>query len=95
MSVESKELLRKLDVLGEKIDTLTKVTAISMQKETIFKNKKQKDQIKVLNKLELPRNIIALIVGTTPETVSVTLSKMKPKKPKPEAEPKPTEEKVE
>lgn len=82
MNVQSKELSKKLDVLAKKIDILTKVIAISMQRERILKGKKQKEQIKLLSKMKLPRDIIALIVGTTPLTVSVTLSQMKPKKGK-------------
>lgn len=81
-SKDSEKLLKRLDVLAEKVDTLTLVTAISIQKEKFFKGKKQKELIEFLDKLGLPRNIIALIVGTTPSTVSVTLSKMKPKKRK-------------
>lgn len=82
MSKESKELLKKLDVLAEKIDILVTVTAVSMQKEKLFRKKKQKEQIKILAKLGLPRNLIALMVGTTPLTVSVTLSKIKKAKKK-------------
>lgn len=68
--------------MARKIDILTKVTAIGMQKEKLLEGKKQKEQIKILAKLKIPRNIIALIVGTTPLTVSVTLSKMKSKQGK-------------
>jgi hypothetical protein len=95
MSLEMKDLLKKLDDLSEKVDILIKVTAISAQMETLFKGKKDKDKIKMLADMELPRNIIALLVGTTALTVSVTLSKMKPKKAEPTAELKPAEQKVE
>lgn len=80
MNKESKGLLKKLDVLAEKIDVLTTVTTISMQREKLFEGKTKKEQIETLAKMGLPRNIIALIVGTTPLTVSVTLSQTKRKK---------------
>ena len=50
MNGDSKELLKKLDTLAKKIDILTKVTAISVQKEKLLE-KKQKEQIRMLNKL--------------------------------------------
>jgi len=71
------KLLKKLDILAEKIDVLTIVTIISNKKEKLFKGMLQRDQIKFLADLGLSRNIIALILGTSPLTVSVTLSKMK------------------
>ena len=79
MSGDSKELLKKLDTLAEKIDVLTKVTAISVQKEKLLE-KKQKEQIKMLNKLGLSPSLIALVIGTTSNTVSVTLSELRKKK---------------
>lgn len=79
MDKESGKVLEKLDSLSEKIDILTVVTAIGMEKEKLFEGLLQKDQIKFLDELGLNRNLIALMVGTTPLTVSVTLSKMKKK----------------
>ena len=94
MNKESKELLKKLDILAEKLDILTTVTAVSMQQEKLFKGKTQKEQIKLLAKMGLDRNVIALMVGTTPLTVSVTLSRFrKKKKAKPKREPEQEEEK--
>lgn len=63
----------------EKLDVLTKLVAVSANAQTLLAGKSQKDQIKVLADLGLSRNIIALIVGTTPETVSVRMSEMKSK----------------
>lgn len=77
-----KELIRKLDELSAKVDALIQVVAITSRKEIIFKGKTKTDQIKELSDLGLSRNVIASIVGTTPETVSVTLSKLKAKKKK-------------
>ena len=82
MNKEMKKLLKKLDILAEKVDVLTKVAAISIQGEKLFEGKMQKERIEILAKRKLPRDIIALIVGTTPESVSVTLSQMKPQKKK-------------
>jgi len=86
MTKELDKLLKKLEILGEKLDILTKVTAISIQKEKFFKDRTQKEQIEFLANIGLDRNIIALIVGTTPLTVSVTLSKMKKKQKRREKE---------
>ena len=79
MTKELDKFLKKLEILAEKLDILTRVTAISIQKEKFFKDKTQKEQIEFLANIGLDRNLIALIVGTTPLTVSVTLSKMKKK----------------
>ena len=74
----------------EKLDTLIKLVAVSSHAEMILKGKSQKEQIKILSDLGLSRSIIALVVGTTPEVVSVRLSEMKsetnPKKVEKEGE---------
>jgi len=95
MNNESKKLLKKLDILAEKIDVLTVVTAVSMEKEKLFEGMLQMDQIKFLADLGLNRNIIALMLGTTPSTVSVTLSKIRKKKKKARPKQPKQEEKVE
>ncbi|MGA2768681.1 MAG: hypothetical protein ABSF24_10265 [Candidatus Bathyarchaeia archaeon] len=79
MSKDQKELLKRLDSLNKNIEILTKVIAVNVGKEILFKEKKQKDQIAFLSELGLPRNIIASMVVTTPLTVSVTVSQKKPK----------------
>jgi len=76
----TKKLLQKVDDLNKKIDVLTTVIAIGIQKEKLLEGKIQKDQIVELDKLGLSRSIIALIVGTTPLTVSVTLSNLRKEK---------------
>ena len=86
MTKELDKFLKKLEILAEKLDILTRVTAISIQKEKFFKDKTQKEQIEFLANIGLDRNLIALIVGTTPLTVSVTLSKMKKKQKRREKE---------
>lgn len=75
-----KELIKKLDELSAKVDALIHVVAITSRKEATLKGKTKTDQIKKLSDLGLSRNVIASIVGTTPETVSVTLSQLKAKK---------------
>jgi CRP-like cAMP-binding protein len=80
-----KETVEKLDILAQKIDTLTAVVAISSHVQTLLKDKVKKDQIRILFELGLSREIIALMVGTTPETVSVRISEMKAEKKKVES----------
>jgi len=79
------ELLKKLDVLAEKMDILTMLIASKPNGEQIkklFKGKNQKEQIRLLKEWNFPNEISALMIGTTPETVRVTLAKMKSKKKK-------------
>lgn len=86
-----KQTLKKLDVLAKKIDLLTKVVAVSSHTRTAFKDKTKREQIKILSELELSRGIIALMVGTTPEYVSVTLSQMRAEEKKTKTESKEAE----
>jgi len=69
-----KQLIKKLDELGTKIDALIQVVAITSQK-----GKTKTSQIELLSNLGLPRTVIAWIVGTTPETVSVAMSQIRSK----------------
>jgi hypothetical protein len=87
MSKETQELLKQIKVLSENMDILTKVTAVNIGKEEIFKGKdKKEEKIEILDKMGLPRNIIAIITGSTPESVSSFKSMKKPRasKPKPQ-----------
>ncbi len=92
MSEKSDPVQKKLDALVERIDTIAMVIACKPNGEQInrlFKNKSQKEQIRILKDWNFPNEIAALIIGTTPETVRVTLAKMKSeekkgKRPKPE-----------
>ena len=74
--------IRKLDELGKKIDALIQVVAITSRKESMLKGKSKADQIKMLSDLGLPRTVIAWIVGTTPDSVSSTMSQMRSKERK-------------
>lgn len=92
MSTKEAKLLKKLEVLAKKIDILATVTAsLANQHQKVLEGKTQTEQIRILSKRKLPKEAIALIVGTTLETVSVRLSEMKPKK-KTEKSPKEGEE---
>lgn len=75
-------LIKKLDELGTKIDALIQVVAITSRKENMLKRKSKTSQIELLSDLGLPRTVVAWIIGTTPETVSVTMSKLRSKKKK-------------
>jgi hypothetical protein len=83
-----KQLIRKMDELGTKIDALIHVVAITSRKESTLKGKTKTDQIMLLSDLGLPRTVVAWIVGSTPEAVSARLSQIrsKTKKTKKEGE---------
>jgi len=81
---------KQLKALKESIDLLTKVTAISVGKETIFRGMKETgDKVKALEGFEFPDKIIAMLVGSTPDSVKSLRSQKKArvKKP-PQIEPK-------
>ena len=71
--------IRKLDELGKKIDALTQVVVITSRKESMLKGKSKADQIKLLSDLGLHRTVVAWIVGTTPDSVSSTMSQIRSK----------------
>ena len=67
----------QFETLIQKLNALIRLTALN-----VLKNKSKKEQIKILADLGFERQEIASMVGTTPLTVSVTLSQMKKKKTK-------------
>lgn len=70
MDEETKKLAIQIKKLSDNVETLTKVTAITIGKEEIFKGKKEKNEkIQVLTGYDLSDNIIALIVGSSPDSV--------------------------
>lgn len=89
MSKETKDLINQLKALNEDIDLLTKVTAISVGKDTIFKGMKELgDKVHALDVYDLPDKIIAMLVGSTPDSVKTSRSQKKKGKTKPvQAEP--------
>ncbi|WGM88528.1 MAG: hypothetical protein NUK63_06285 [Candidatus Bathyarchaeum tardum] len=76
------EVIQKLDEIGKKIEALMQVVAITSRKETDEKPKTKTDQIVQLDSLGVSRELIALIIGTTPESVSSLRSQLKSKNKK-------------
>ena len=74
---DNTDTLKKLDILASKIDMLTKVVAVSSNIQTAFKDKSKREQVKILSELELPRGIIALMVGISSDSVRAHLSQIK------------------
>jgi len=80
LSKESKDLINQLKTLNENIYLLTKVTAINVGKEAIFKTKKEAgDKIDALDEYDLPDKIIAMFIGSTEGSVKSTRSQKKAK----------------
>jgi len=80
MSKEDRDLIDQLKALNESIGLLTKVTAISVGKEIIFKNKKEMgDKVDALDGFELPDRIIAMLIGSTEGSVASLRSQKKVK----------------
>lgn len=84
LSKENRNLIIQLKALNENIDLLTKVTAISVGKEEIFKNMKELgDKVHALDVYDLPDKIIAMLVGSTSGSVKTARSQKKKTKKKP------------
>ena len=80
MSDENKKLLELLEDLNTNIETLSKVTALTFRKDSLFKGKETKqEQIEVLENLKLPDNVIALIIGSTVDSIQASRSQRKAK----------------
>jgi len=78
LSAETKKLTSQIKKLNENIETLTKVTAINIAKEEIFKGKQGKmEKIQALKDYDLPDKIIALVVGSTSGSVKSLRSQKK------------------
>jgi hypothetical protein len=91
MSKKPDPILEKLDVLSKKIDMLAMVVACKPNGEQfndLLKNKNLKKQIRILREWNFSNEIIASMVGTTPESIRVTSIQMKAKTRK-EKQPKP------
>lgn len=81
---DDKKLAKLLEDLNSNIQILSKVTALSFRKDSLLKGKETKqEQIEVLEAMKLPDDVIALIVGSTPESVQALRSQRKAKAKKP------------
>ncbi|MHA1227865.1 MAG: hypothetical protein ACTSPV_14050 [Candidatus Hodarchaeales archaeon] len=69
----------QFNILIEKINLLTSVIALISSMPPDLRQKSKKDQIKFIYQFnpKISRDVIAIIVGTTPDTVSVRLSEMR------------------
>lgn len=76
-------LASKVDALQDSIDILIKLTALNIGKNFYFKDKERKEErIEALAPLEIPDKILALVVGSSPESIQVLRNRMKNKKGK-------------
>jgi hypothetical protein len=93
------KLTKLLENLNSNIMTLTKITALTLRNATLFKGTETTpEQIEILEKMELPDDVIALVIGSTVNSVQAQRSQKKAKEKKsPKAEPATSEgaEKVE
>ena len=78
MATESEELLRSI---SSKLDQMLRLAALQ-----IVSSMKQAQAIQTLSAAGFERRLIADLLGTTPNTVSVTLAKVKARQ-KPRAKP--------
>ena len=77
---EEKKLAKLLENLNANIEILSKVTALTFRKDSLFKGKETKqEQIEVLEEMKLPDDIIALIIGSTTDSVQAQRSQRKAK----------------
>jgi hypothetical protein len=91
MNKEHDPILEKLDILTKRINALTLVIACKPNSEQInelLKKKSLTEQIRILKEWDFSNEIMASIIGTTPESVRVRAIQMKSKGEK-EKQPKP------
>ena len=77
MPDDNKEILERLEDIAEKIETLTSVVAVSSNLQTALQDKNKSQQIWFLSQLGLPNEIVAQMTGSTPGSVSSTVSQIK------------------
>jgi hypothetical protein len=99
MSKESKELVSQLKTMNENIAAMNKLISINIGKKNIFiENAEMGDIIKTLDVYDIPDKYIAILLGTTPESVASLRHQRKKaekiKVPKPEPDKTNTVEKV-
>ena len=83
MSEELKRLSELLEKLNSNIEVLSKVTALTFRKDSLFKGTETTpEKIEILEELKLPDDIIALIIGSTVGSVRAQRSQRKSKEKK-------------
>jgi hypothetical protein len=80
------DLTKQLKALNQNIDTLIKVTAISIGKDNIFKGKDTiEEKVDILEKMGLSNELIAIITGSkSSHPVSQIKNRKNPTRPKDE-----------
>ena len=74
------KIIELLEELNANIEVLSKITALTLRKDTLFKDKDTKQgQIEVLEALKLPDNVIALVIGSTVDSIQSSRSQKKAK----------------
>jgi hypothetical protein len=85
---EENKLPKLLEDLNGNIQTLSKLTALSFRKDSLFQGKETKqEQLEVLEELRLPDDIIALIIGSTVDSIYALRSQRKAKAKKNQTDP--------
>lgn len=80
MSEELKRLAELIENLNSNIEILSKVTALTFRKESLFKGTEATpEKIKILEELKLPDDLIAIIIGSTVGSVRAQRSQGKSK----------------
>jgi hypothetical protein len=80
VSQDNKKIEKLLEELNANVEVLSKVTALTLRKDSLFKGKDTKqEQIEVLEALKLPDNVIALVIGSTVESIQASRSQRKAK----------------
>lgn len=83
-----KELTKLLNNLNANIQVLSKVTALSLRNESLFKGTETiPEQIEILDRMKLPDDIIATIIGSTVNSVRAQRSQKKARVKKGDSEP--------
>jgi hypothetical protein len=77
MSKQDDKLIEKLNEISEKLDILTILYAGKENFIKLLEKKNQTEQIQTLRKWKLSNEVIAIIMGTTPDVVGVRISEMK------------------